>query len=261
MVSAMRSARSVFFAGAMALALSAGPAWAGLIIQGTRVIYPAAAREASVQIRNTGSLPVLMQSWIDDGRLELTPEQVKVPFTVSPAVGRVDPDNGAVLRIVYMQEPLPTDRESVFWLNVVEVPARPKDEENVLQLSYRTRIKIFFRPKNLGGDADSAPDKLTWEIASRQDVSSIDAGNATGGGANNLLEVINPTPYYVSFGDVEIKVDGKFISAGNGMVAPFGRETFAVAGGILEKKKPAAVRYEIINDYGGRRVIEKVLAK
>lgn len=37
---------------------------------------------------------------------------------------------------------LPVDRESVFWLNVKEIPKKSA-EENVLQIAVRSRIKLF----------------------------------------------------------------------------------------------------------------------
>lgn len=62
---------------------------------------------------------------------------------------RVDPNGGAVLRIAYLKAPLPTDRESLFWLNILEVPPRDEDENNALQFSFRSRFKLFFRPSQL----------------------------------------------------------------------------------------------------------------
>ncbi|SQI40047.1 Chaperone protein focC precursor [Leminorella richardii] len=60
------------------------PAMAGIVITGTRVIYPAGEREVTVKIDNRGDKPVLAQSWVDDGDANATPETAKAPFTITP---------------------------------------------------------------------------------------------------------------------------------------------------------------------------------
>ena len=50
-----------------------------------------------------------------------------MPFTMVPPLFRLDPKKGQMLRIVYTQEPLATDKETLFWLNVLEVPPRDGD--------------------------------------------------------------------------------------------------------------------------------------
>lgn len=229
---------------------------AAIVIQGTRVVFPAEDREVTMQINNSSEAPVLVQSWIDDGRADLSPQQMKVPFVVAPAVGRVEPGSGAVLRITYTQEPLPVDRESLYWLNVLEIPPRQGSDENALQFAFRTRIKLFFRPSRLQKDVDSAPDKLTWKVgaANAFKVGASDAGKL-------VVHVTNPTAYYISFGQVNASIDGKKIPMGTRTVAPFGQESFILPGGTFKGNHAASVQYEVINDYGGRRTLEKSLVE
>ena len=47
------------------LVITALPAWSGVYIYGTRVIYPAAQKEVTVQIMNKGDLSAMVQAWID----------------------------------------------------------------------------------------------------------------------------------------------------------------------------------------------------
>ncbi len=108
----MHRFHSFVAASAVAIALCAGTAHAGLIAQGTRVVFPASEREVTLRVSNTSGTPVLAQAWIDDGRQDVPPEELQVPFSVTPAVTRVDPNGGAVLRIAYLKAPLPTDRWS-----------------------------------------------------------------------------------------------------------------------------------------------------
>ena len=230
----MHRFHSFVAASAVAIALCAGTAHAGLIAQGTRVVFPASEREVTLRVSNTSGTPVLAQAWIDDGRQDVPPEELQVPFSVTPAVTRVDPNGGAVLRIAYLKAPLPTDRESLFWLNILEVPPRDEDENNALQFSFRSRFKLFFRPSQLKS-VDSAAGKLQWKVN-------------------------NPTPYYVSFASVELIIDGRVMSVGKGMVAPFSTKEFDWQGNP-KNMEAASVRYEVINDYGGRNTLDRALGK
>ncbi|QGY26852.1 fimbria/pilus periplasmic chaperone [Escherichia coli] len=49
------------------------------------------------------------------------------------------------------------DRESVFWFNVLELPPKPDAEkvanQSLLQLAFRTRIKLFYRPEEIPAPA------------------------------------------------------------------------------------------------------------
>jgi P pilus assembly chaperone PapD len=241
------------FACLVAWAACAPPVQAALVLNGTRVIFPEGAREVTMRIDNNGNEPVLAQNWIDDGRLDARPEQLHVPFVVAPAVGRVDPSKGAVLRITYTQEPLPADRESVYWLNVLEVPSIAGEDSDVLRFAFRTRIKLFYRPAALKEGVFDAPDKLVWRVLEA-------SGNPTRNRAHTVIEVRNPTPYYVSFGQVESDVAGSFASAGGGMVAPFGATRFEFSGAESRARSDAKVRYQVIDDYGGRTTITKPLS-
>ena len=241
-----------FVIGAIFMGLLVNVAQGAIIVQGTRVVFPEKSREVTLRINNVSVAPVLVQSWVDDGQSDALPEDLQVPFIVAPAVTRVDSGSTAVLRISSAQPQLPTDRESLFWLNVLEMPPRSSVDETVLQFSFRTRIKLFFRPDSLGPDASGAADSLTWKLIR----------NVAGKGKSNaVLEVTNPSPYYVSFGRVGAQFKATLTPAGTGMVEPFGTAQFTLSLPITSPYQKASVQYEVINDYGGRRIIEKPLAK
>lgn len=234
---------------ALALALSASQAMAGIIINGTRVIYPAQAREVTVQISNVGESPALIQAWVDGGDPRQTPESSTAPFLITPPISRVEPGSGQALRLFFTGAALPGDRESLFWLNVLEIPpapAQPSQDgaqgapENFLQLAFRSRVKLFYRPKGLPGSANDAPGLLKWSLAD-------------GGG---VLRVENPTPYHLTLTALgaqtaqgrTVKVDEKSLSMlAPGQTADFALEAAdaASAGGYVK------VTFTTINDYGG----------
>lgn len=238
---AMAAFRAIGLAMLMLLVASAH---ASVIIVGTRVIYPGGNRDVSVRLLNRGDRPALIQAWLDRGDPQSTPDSVSVPFTLSPTLARIEPERGQVLRLVYTGEPLPEDKESVFWLNMLEIPPKPTDADgtNVLQFALRTRIKIFYRPKQLKDGASEAPRSLRWHLLRNGD--------------KWTLEVRNPSPYFISFGPLSLRADAKatdaLASASGGMVAPNETQRFELTGirpGTVVDAH-AVVRYTVIDDYG-----------
>lgn len=229
---------------ACALALvvgGAGSANASIQINGTRVIYPAGQREVTISMENNSSAPVLLQSWVDEGNPKDSPENSKAPFILTPPLVRVDPGKGQTLRIMFTGASLPQDRESVFWLNVLEIPTKPKANEsetsNYLQFAIRSRMKIFYRPSGLAGNAFDAVEKINWRV--QKD------------GNGYVAECNNPTPYFVSFGSLNFKgvAPEKNLEPKGGMCPPMATEKFPLKGGVDTAAGKLTV--EVINDYGG----------
>lgn len=222
----------------------AAPATASVIVNGTRVIYDGDQREITVRLTSTGNQPVLVQSWIDDGDANASPDSIRTPFTLTPPINRINPEKSQSLRISYTSTPvLPQNRESIYWLNVLEVPAMKKgNTDNKLQVAFRTRIKLFYRPAALADRtrATAAAESLKWSIS------------------GNTLTATNASPYYVSLVEVAMKGAGKQGSVEGEMVPPSGSQTFtlpksvrAVAGSVLI--------YQYINDWGALRTVEYTL--
>jgi len=177
---------------------------------------------------------------VDSGDPTEKPSDSKAPFMVTPPMSRVDPGKGQTFRLMYTGSPLPTDRESVFWFNVLEVPPRPKakggEDNNYLQFAIRTRIKIFFRPKGLAGNPLSAIEQLTWRV--------------TKDGKGFIAECTNNSPFNVSFSDVSFKSapEAKDIAKG-GMCPALGKTTFALRGN--PDASQGKLSLTAINDFGG----------
>ncbi|BCV38571.1 MULTISPECIES: molecular chaperone [Shewanella] len=207
-------------------------ALASVVITGTRVIYPSDANEVSVKLDNRGNNPVLVQSWIDSGEVDTKPDFINVPFIITPPVNRIDPDNGQNLRIRYTGDILPTDRESLFWLNVLEIPAKPSSEsnENYIQMAFRTRIKLFYRPISLELDVKDSMEKISFN---RLD--------------NDTIRVDNPTPFHISFAKIvsnKKEIDGE-------MVSPYSSLDFQ-----LPNQAGNKIEATYINDYGAMKLLE-----
>ena len=142
--------KTIFLPAALSCLMSAlctFPVQAGVVINGTRVIYPGDEKEITVQVSNNGQRPVLVQSWLDTGDSEATPDTITTPFILTPPINRLDSGKAQALRISSLTtSALPQDRESLYWLNVLEIPGRPGSEiknENYLQLAVRSRMKAI----------------------------------------------------------------------------------------------------------------------
>lgn len=203
---------------------------AGIVIGHTRVIYDGNKKEASVSIVNPKKSSVyLIQSWVDSGKTN-----EKSPFIVTPPLFRINPGDENILRIIYIGDKLPQDRESVFWLNIKSIPAIDDTTERVnqLQIVMKSRIKLFYRPKGLDEKLETPWSQLHFSHN------------------GNRLLVINPTCYYITL--FSLKVDGIDIKDVD-MIPPKGQVSF-----ILPSISASSITWQAINDYGGISKIEKI---
>ncbi len=227
---------------AFGCAVPALTAHANVIIAGTRVIFPAKDGEVTVRLTNQNTTPALIEAWIDSGDPMSTPDKVKTPFLITPPLFRMEPNRDQSLRVLFTHsdQPLPTDRESVFWLNVLEVPPKPTSLEfqgkNSMQLAIRSRLKLFYRPAGLTGDSLKASAELSFK--------------ATSGAGSAALIVHNPTPYYVTISDITVIVGGTAHKVDTGMVAPLSDLSLSVSDLKLAPAAGSVVNYNCINDFG-----------
>ncbi|WP_146681302.1 fimbria/pilus periplasmic chaperone, partial [Salmonella enterica] len=99
------------------------------------------------------------------------------------------------------RQQLATDRESLFWLNIYQIPPLPHDIKNhprKLVLPLRLRLKILIRPTGLKAPTEAEEKKLRF-IAKE-----------------NTIRIVNPTSWYMS---LTLTTDNKK-SIGDIMVAP-----------------------------------------
>ncbi|NIE64484.1 fimbria/pilus periplasmic chaperone [Burkholderia sp. Ax-1719] len=240
MVSEMKKARKYFALLITSAALVTGVAQASVVVGGTRVVYPMDQREVSVKLTNDSANASLVQVWIDDGDANEKPADSKAPFVITPPIFRMDAGKSQTLRVIYGGAALPQDRESVYWLNVLDIP--PKAEEqpgaNTLRFAYRTRLKVFVRPKKLPGNPDEAPRQLDWKVVPANQ------------GSGQSLAVTNPTAYHVSFSEISVLADGHiYRNDKGGMATPKGQSLIDIP--KMSGVHGGKVHYIAINDFGG----------
>ncbi|EMT6576925.1 fimbrial biogenesis chaperone [Providencia rettgeri] len=211
---------------------------ASVVINGTRVIYPGNEKEVTVKLSNKGNQPVLVQSWIDDGDQNALPENMNVPFFLTPPINRIEPNKSQTLRISYAGDKEKTkSEESIYWLNVLEIPPAPKVNDNKvsnsLQVAFRTRIKLFYRPEAINNkfDAAKSAEELIWSIE------------------NGKLTAHNQSPYFVSLISITLGTENQQEIVDGEMIAPNQSKQFEFKNRNLVNSGNT-VSYEYINDWG-----------
>lgn len=163
-------------------------AQAAVKIEGTRLIYFGQFKEASINIVNQSPSELVVQSWVTRDNDDATQA---VPFAVVQPLVRLDAQQHHLLRILYAGEGLPGDVESMFLLNVMEIPLKPETADSV-QFAVRQRLKLFYRPPGLAGSSSEAVQQLVWSRTDAQ-----------------LVTVTNPSAFHLSLVDVQSDSGGQ----------------------------------------------------
>lgn len=217
---------------AMVLVVANFSVRASVQINATRVIYNAADKDVSVQVTNPGKYPVLLQAWLDAGQPDIKPGKITTPFVLTPPLSRVNEGAGQTLRLSFVGPALPGDRESVYWINVLEIPPLTDKATSQMQLAFRSRIKLFYRPSGLNArEAAKAVQQLRWQAA------------------RGKITVTNPAPYFISLTQLKIDGRGKTLMVSADMLAPGSEASFPLPEHyqLTGREKVTAI---YINDYG-----------
>ena len=223
------------------LLLSIRPAAAGVMAESTRVIFPSGAAERSLQLANLNAYPVVVQAWVDDGELTSEPENSTAPIIPLPPIFRMNAGDQLSLRLLHARAPLPTDRESLFWLNLYEIPPRPLDvppDSSTLTVAIRTQMKIIVRPPGLPMAPGEVADKLVFSIR--------------GDAERPVLQIENPTPYFASIGVIRCAYAEEAATQQiEGLtIAPYGSADTPLQPPAHAQGEAAAIVFTLINDEG-----------
>lgn len=217
------------------------PVRASVVMVGTRVIYPASLKERILNFTNQDNYPNLVQIWVDQGNASLGAESEDPPFIANPPVFRMEPQAGQIVRLTYVGEALPQDRESLFFLNFLQIPAMKASdmEANKLVLTVRSRMKIFYRPTSLVNELSMSVMRKGLSFEAKR--------------VNGAVHIVgrNSSGYYAVLQSV-------VISSGKGdtpvaeavLIPPKGEVVWpvkAMTGNINDSR----LKVRLINDYGG----------
>ena len=144
----------------------------------------------------------------------------------TPPPVKLRPEQSAQLRFIYSGTGLPADRESLFWVNIQEVPPAP-EENNILQFAIRTRLKLFYRPQGIATSLPKAVENLQWQQSA------------------NTLSFTNNSPLHITVINAEaIDNKGKIYPLKNFMLLPYSHHAVNIA----SMQRLHKMKY--INDYG-----------
>ncbi|TIK68122.1 hypothetical protein E4416_01485 [Stenotrophomonas maltophilia] len=206
---------------------------ADLGVERTRVVQVGQSA-ISVRVWNDGARDSLVQTWVDTGDGSVRPEDLKVPYMTVPPMFKLAPGGSRdiLLRRIQAME-LPQDRESAFWINILDVPSVARAEDT-LNLDYAVswRIKLFHRPAGLKGSPEAAAASLRWGMDRN--------------GATIRLWARNDSALHVSL--AKLGLDGRELELKptNALIKPFSTWSFP----LDEEVEGARLEFTWIDDEG-----------
>jgi P pilus assembly chaperone PapD len=200
-------------------------------LTGTRLVFDGRFHEASIEITNQDPTQALVQAWLTSARGQ-DDRSEHLPFVVTPHLVQLPPQGRHMLRILYEGVGMPSDRESLLHLYVLQVPRRIEGRQQ-LNIAVRQRINVFYRPVGLSGDPADAAQALTWQWSQSN---------------RPALEVRNPTPFHVSLHNLSIS--GLALRE-DLMIAPFAQHRLPLPAGT--PATPGPLSFTALTDYGGSR--------
>ncbi|HGG6556554.1 TPA: fimbria/pilus periplasmic chaperone [Salmonella enterica subsp. enterica serovar Typhimurium] len=202
---------------------------AAVNVDRTRIIMNATDKTVAVTLNNDDKgTPFLAQSWVTNA------DGVRTDALMAlPPLQRIDGGQKSQVRIIQVRgitERLPQDRETLFWFNVRGIPPKSEDN-NVLQLTMQSQLKLFYRPKAVARSSNDQPERKL--VAER---------------SSGHLTLQNPTPYYITVAWLGEDRSRQLRGFEQGvMVPPFGSLP-------LKASLPVEIRQlwvGYVDDYGG----------
>lgn len=218
-----------------------GQAQAVINFSKSRFIYPASEDSLTIELANGGEEDSLVQAWIDTGDAAESPNTIKAPFLITPPMFVMKGGEEKSVSLRFVGPPLPTNRESLFWLNVLGIPKEAKKTVGVetarVKVAYRNRVKVLYRPGHLKGTLEDAVNGLVWSLESSSEKFTVRAKN--------------PAPYYITVPQVILKAGGEeYPSSEIKVIPPYGSADFEMVGIASSSMKGGEIICRWIDDLG-----------
>lgn len=142
-------------AAALVSLLTANSAFAALALDATRYIYKGDKQTLSAVVENQSKSDFGAQVWLDN----IVEKDTRPTFIATPSFFKVKGGGKQVFRILKVTDHMPKDKESIYWLNLQEIP--PKKKGGGLVMAIRTKVKMIYRPESLVGGRQGAEKNLT----------------------------------------------------------------------------------------------------
>ncbi|WP_058911701.1 molecular chaperone [Entomohabitans teleogrylli] len=205
---------------------------ASVVLENTRIIYDGGKEGKTVKITNNDATPYIVQLWTDSGNTHSRPGESNAPFIILPPSFKMTPNSVQTTRIIYNGSPLPGDRESIFYFNMVQVPP-VQQNQNAMAVVLKNRVKIFYRPAGIAAPGARALEAgLSFRAAARG------------------VSVTNQSPYFVSVVSALMNCTGNKTKLSVDMVKPLSNDAHWSA--TTAGRPGCTIDYTYVNDFGGK---------
>ena len=180
-------------------------------------------------IKNDNNFPVVIQSWVDDGDLNGSPEKNTGEKIISiNSILKVLPGDIDKIKLLLISDDFDNNKETLYWLNIYEIPSYKKNTkktDNQLSVGIRLQVKVIYRPDNIKVSADHAiKDIIFYKNKGK-------------------VFVENRSPLFITFRAI-VNSDNMNESYNINMLSPYEKKETSIPLHVR------AVSYSIINDYG-----------
>ncbi|ECC5466022.1 fimbria/pilus periplasmic chaperone [Salmonella enterica] len=207
----------------LALMVACQSAQASLAADQTRYIFRGDKDALTITVTNNDKARTFGgQAWVDN----IVEKDTRPTFVVTPSFFKVKPQGQQTLRIIMASDHLPKDNESVYWLNLQDIP--PALEGSGIAIALRTKLKLFYRPVALLKDRKGAEEGIS--LQARPDGRTM---------------LVNTTPYIYAIGSL-LDANGKKVAVDNDTA----QKLLMFMPGDEVQVKGNVVKVDSLNDYG-----------
>nr|WP_269212306.1 fimbria/pilus periplasmic chaperone [Chromobacterium piscinae] len=189
-----------------------------------RYVFTGDKEAIAITVSNDAEQTFGGQAWVDN----IVEKDTRPTFVGTPSFFKVPPKGKQVMRIIKATD-LPQDKESVYWLNLQDIP--PALEGNGLAVALRTRVKLFYRPAGLMEGRKNAERQIIVQPGP------------------DGLRMKNATPYIFAIGSV-LDAAGKTLSLDEKEAA----KLLMFMPGDEVKVPAGAAQVNALDDYGDLRL-------
>ncbi len=163
--------------------LTVNSAFAALALDATRYVYEGNKQFISAMANNESDKEYGAQVWLDN----IVEKDTRPTFIATPSFFKIKGKGRQVFRIMKVSDHMPNDKESIYWLNLQEIPQAQKGSG--ISMAIRTQVKVIYRPEAIIKGRPAAEENLTVDYLPGQQW------------------LVNSTPYIFAIGSVMDKND------------------------------------------------------
>ena len=193
-----------------------------LALDATRYIYNGDSQFISAMVNNDAEDDYGAQLWVEN----IIENDTKPTFIATPSFFRVSGNSRQVFRIMKVSDHMPEDKESIYWLNLQEIPKSRKGSG--ISMAIRTRVKLIYRPASVAKGRPGAESRLTMEYLPGEQW------------------LVNSTPYIFAIGSILDEKDNPIILS----VGDRDKLTMFMPGDKVNVTGSVVRSVNALNDYG-----------